>query len=648
MKKMSCLVLPAILVISSAGAYPAIGGGRGLFRMQNALVESEAGLTVSLCALGRHPNFPGSDRKGWIADLIAPELSYAPLATKYLGLELFGSWGGVFQFPKDTTEIKLDMGLHDLRAGAKLSFPLLPVLKLGFTSSYTFPPGDRTTRGWLDPEALPKATDPAYTWTALATLQLQELAPPVPNLLFNYGKLNRLTNYGFGLELAATDFALSAEVYSQQTDSSTGLFDTRHGTVRITPGVAFGSGSTGGTLKLGYTFAWGPATVNEVMLGIVVATPFGKRIPPQFGILAGTVTDSRTGLPLAAKVSFPENPSLKPLITDSTTGVFQVKKVPAGAVLVEVVAEGYHTQAIPIEVKPGVLTQHQFVMKPRITYGVIAGTVMDANTGKPLAAKVEFPGSDLQPATSDPATGSFRLDNVPVGIYNIVVSCDGYFQSSLTVQVEENKIATPQFSLRPLAAKSTFTGKVSSKKTGSPLAATISFPGSDLPEISTDPATGVFTAELPVGSYAVKVSSEGYIDQTAAVVLVEGQPLVRDFELVKAGEAITLRGIYFEVNKATIRPESYPALAEAAKILQDNPDIKVEIQGHTDSDGPEDYNLQLSERRAQAVLTYLVQNFAIDPARMIAKGYGESQPVASNATPEGKALNRRTVFVILK
>lgn len=733
MNRLCILILSLALTLGTAYAYPAIGGGRGLFRVQNALVEADAGLTVSLTALGRNPFFPGTADKGWVADLVAPELSYAPLVTRYLGLELFGSWGGIFQYPGNMADKKLDMGMHDLKAGAKLSLPVIPVLKLGFGGSYTFPVGDRSRRGWLDPVAIPKATDPAYTWTGMATLHFQDLAPSVPNLLVNYGRLNDLTNYGAGIELAATDFALYVEARSLQGTGSTGFLDTKHGEIRLTPGATFGSDNYGGTFKLGYSFGWGPTAVNELLLGIVIATPFGKRVPPQLGTLAGTVTDSRTGLPLAAKVAFPDNPKLKSLATDSLTGVFKTGKIPAGVLVVEVSAEGYHTQAIPINISAGSLVQHQFALKPRITYGVIAGLVTDAATNRPLAATIEFPGSNLTSITSDPVTGAFRMDNVPVGVYSVsatapdhykstttvqveegriaspnfalrplstygivagtvtdattgkplsaaielsgtdvpslvsdpatgsfrfdkvpvgvhsvTAAADGYFKSSSTVQVTEGGVATAQFVLRPLKLKTALTGKVSDKKTGAPLAATISFPGSDVPETATDPATGVYMTEVPVGSYAVKVTSRDYLDQTAAVVLQEGKPLVRDFELVQAGMTITLKGVYFDFNKATVKPESHSALADAAKILQDNPDIRVEIQGHTDNIGSDEYNQKLSEQRAWAVVNYLVQNFGVSAARLTAKGYGESRPIASNDTDGGRALNRRTEFVILK
>ncbi|MBN2537941.1 carboxypeptidase regulatory-like domain-containing protein [candidate division WOR-3 bacterium] len=647
MKRM--LVLLTVVAAGMAIAYPGIGGGRGLFRVQNALVQDDAGLTISFNVLGRNPTYSvpeDADEKGWVADLIAPELNYAPLATKWVGAELFASWGGIFQYPlpPDPSDKKFGWGLHDLKAGAKLSIPIVPVLKLGAILDYTFI--ERENKQWLDPGAVP--TTDGLGWKALATLRLQDLASSLPNVMVNYSQADRVTTYGAGVELAATGFALFAEAQSIQPDAvSTGIFDTNNGIVRLTPGVAFGTGTSGATLKAGYTFAWGPTAVNEALLGLVIATPFGKRTPPEFGTIAGRVVDKRTGNGIVASVSFPENPKLTPMTTDQN-GVFTIDRVGVGVVVVEVAADGYGSQAMPVNVAANTVAQYEFELRPLVTYGTIAGIVTDGNTNGPLAAMVGFPGTDVSGVESEAATGSFRVDNVPVGVYTVTAEADGYFKASLTVQVEEGRVATPSFALKPLTETTTLTGKVSDKKSGDPLAAEVSFPDAGLAAVSTDPATGVYKAELPVGSYAVKVASEGYLDQTAAIVLQKDKPLIRDFELVKEGMAITLRGIYFDVNKATIKPESHPALEGAAKILNENPGIRVEIQGHTDSDGSDTYNQQLSERRAQSVVTYLVQNFAIGAARLTARGYGESQPVASNSTPEGKALNRRVEFVILK
>ncbi len=101
-----------------------------------------------------------------------------------------------------------------------------------------------------------------------------------------------------------------------------------------------------------------------------------------------------------------------------------------------------------------------------------------------------------------------------------------------------------------------------------------------------------------------------------------------------------VKGLLFDFNKADIKPQYYKNLNEVIKVLKANPGLKVEIQGHTDNIGSAAYNMQLSLRRAQAVADYLVKH-GISPARLKVKGYGFTRPVASNDTPEGRALNRR-------
>ncbi|WP_224372265.1 immunoglobulin-like domain-containing protein [Hyalangium versicolor] len=103
--------------------------------------------------------------------------------------------------------------------------------------------------------------------------------------------------------------------------------------------------------------------------------------------------------------------------------------------------------------------------------------------------------------------------------------------------------------------------------------------------------------------------------------------------------------IHFEFNKVTIQPRSYPLLDQMVSVLNEHPNvISVLIEGHTDDWGPDDYNLSLSQRRAEAVRAYLAQH-GVAPERMEAHGYGETRPVATNATPEGRAINRRVDFM---
>jgi len=107
---------------------------------------------------------------------------------------------------------------------------------------------------------------------------------------------------------------------------------------------------------------------------------------------------------------------------------------------------------------------------------------------------------------------------------------------------------------------------------------------------------------------------------------------------------LVTHGINFDFNKATIRPESMGTLNMIVSILKDNPELKFEIGGYTDSDGDDQYNLKLSEQRAKSVLDQLV-SMGVDASRLSSKGYGESKPISDNTTPEGKANNRRVEFV---
>ena len=116
--------------------------------------------------------------------------------------------------------------------------------------------------------------------------------------------------------------------------------------------------------------------------------------------------------------------------------------------------------------------------------------------------------------------------------------------------------------------------------------------------------------------------------------------------MITEGKLVTY-GIYFDVNKDVVKPESYGTLKEIAAALNENPTVRVKIIGHTDADGDDAKNLDLSKRRADSVKNELAKTFGIDVARFETDGKGETQPVAPNDTPANKALNRRVEFIKL-
>jgi outer membrane protein OmpA-like peptidoglycan-associated protein len=116
-------------------------------------------------------------------------------------------------------------------------------------------------------------------------------------------------------------------------------------------------------------------------------------------------------------------------------------------------------------------------------------------------------------------------------------------------------------------------------------------------------------------------------------------------QALAAGGRVALYGILFDFNKAEIKPESRPALAEIAKLLSQEPGLKLHVVGHTDNVGGFDFNLGLSKRRAEAVVAALARDYGIAPGRLTPNGVAYLAPVAVNTTEEGRAKNRRVELV---
>lgn len=642
MKKLGVLVITMILLIPTLMfSLPSLAGNRGLFRVQDARVEGAGLLSFSVHGIA---SWKGSISDSFYGDLPI-SLGYAPANF----LEFYAWSGGMFQMIKLNDTVDSKFGINDKVFGGKLSIPWIPVLKLGGTVYWTV----QSAEGFAHP-LTPIVSK--FGWNGLATIQLNEFLASAPNLFFNYGSTGhpnasdhpdaKVKSMGFGLELAARNLSIVVEAASNNdyyySPNASPFSESAY--TRITPGLRFKGGGFG--LDLGFSIGLTDPTPDyEVIFGLNFITPFLQAPKQAVGTIAGKVTDARTGEALEATISFPEQPKIAALTSDAGTGVFTAKKVEAGVVVVEVTKDGYFKEAMPITVKADGVVNYEFKLKPLVTYGVIAGKVYDATNNHPLAALISFPGTNTPPINSDSTTGSYRVDNIPVGIVTVQAEKDGYFKNVLTIQVEDGKVASVELGLTPSAFSSSLTGKVSDKKTGNSLKATISFPG--VADITSDSITGIYQTKLPVGSHPVEVKVEGYITQSAVVILEKDKIAEKNFDLVQKGMVITLKGVYFDFDKSTIKPESYPVLDDAAKILTDNPKITVEIQGHTDSDGSDSYNQKLSERRAYAIVDYFVKVKGIDVNRLRAIGYGESKPIASNDTKEGRSLNRRVEFVIL-
>ncbi len=162
----------------------------------------------------------------------------------------------------------------------------------------------------------------------------------------------------------------------------------------------------------------------------------------------------------------------------------------------------------------------------------------------------------------------------------------------------------------------------------------------DLPRAFTE---GVKYNSIVFGLGGMHIPEDYYLFSNLRFAV--GAPDTRN-KLITEGKLVT-RGILFASGSDVIRPESYGTIKDIANVLKENPDVKVKIIGHTDSDGDDKTNLELSKKRALAVKNALINDFGIDESRIETDGKGESEPSDANTTPAGKANNRRVEFIKL-
>ncbi len=217
------------------------------------------------------------------------------------------------------------------------------------------------------------------------------------------------------------------------------------------------------------------------------------------------------------------------------------------------------------------------------------------------------------------------------------------------------RIAIPD-ALRPRPV-TLMSGRVVDARTKKPIGAIIRYEslttGREIGIARSDSLTGAYTISLPVGElYGFRAEADQYISINENIDLrnlEKYQEVKRDLRLVKLekGQSVLVNNIFFDTGKWDLRPESDPELKRIADVLLRNPSMSITIAGYTDNVGAKKANLDLSQKRAQAVFTYFVQ-LGIEQKRLLAKGFGAEKPATSNKSEEGRQQNRRVEFIIDK
>ena len=163
--------------------------------------------------------------------------------------------------------------------------------------------------------------------------------------------------------------------------------------------------------------------------------------------------------------------------------------------------------------------------------------------------------------------------------------------------------------------------------------------------------TGTELRNLPAGVHTYTASDANNCLSTGSVTFVEPEIIRDEFEdglkNIEEGSAIVLENIFFEFGKTDLLPESYIELDKVSRFMRENNIKKIQISGHTDSEGSDSYNQRLSEGRAKAVVDYLIST-GVHPVSMESVGYGKTRPIDTNLTDEGRARNRRVEFMLVK
>ncbi len=294
----------------------------------------------------------------------------------------------------------------------------------------------------------------------------------------------------------------------------------------------------------------------------------------------------------------------------------------------------------------------------------LSGFVYDEYTKEKIPAHITFKQKATKEIVHNQLADSlegYKVELKSRHVYEVIIAADGYQTYTDTVDVtrlKKDSERNKDFYIKRIPSL-VLSGLVKDEKTQEPIGGEVVFyrisDGKEVFRKNTEPGEE-YSVKLPAGDkYRYEVTKKGYIfkdnSQIDLTQLKTFKEETRDIFLTQmiVGGMFELKDIYFETAKATLLPESFVELDNLYEIMIKYPEVsKVEISGHTDWVGSDTYNKNLSQRRAQSVVSYLTNKKGIALDRIVAKGYGEEKPIADNNTEEGRQQNRRVEFTILE
>ncbi|MBL0743239.1 OmpA family protein [Chryseolinea lacunae] len=299
-----------------------------------------------------------------------------------------------------------------------------------------------------------------------------------------------------------------------------------------------------------------------------------------------------------------------------------------------------------------------YALVPKTFKITLIGMVYNEKTMAPLQANVEVRVKEKEPVKlKSTALGRFETKMPEVLAYSIATSLEGYLPNEQAFKLpvlNSDTTINVEILLRPVAKKLLLVGNVYDKKTEQLITANLDvvMKGDRKTNFKIPAEGGRYEKEIPkLGWYMITATANGYLNAIDSVQADDDglSPFSRDIYLqpIEIGVTVRLKNIYFDFDKTTLKKESYPELNKVVEFLKQNSTVEIEISGHTDSKGSDDYNLNLSQGRSQAVVDYIISQ-GIESFRLSAHGYGETKPIDTNDTDAGRANNRRVEFTVVK
>jgi len=295
----------------------------------------------------------------------------------------------------------------------------------------------------------------------------------------------------------------------------------------------------------------------------------------------------------------------------------------------------------------------------------VKGSALDNNTFTPIIGasqpKLVLNGNTVDSIKIDPVSGEFTI-RLPYGLkYKTAIASKDYTmldnEIDLTGYVEYAIVNHSVYAERKDANLAVLSGKIINIKTDNPLTAEIPVKlkvnGVETQGFRYDSTNASYTLKLPVGvSYDILPSVKNFYNKYEQVDLSKvkkGAKIAKNFYVtpIEVGQTVNIDFIYFETGKSVLKPASFRSLNALVEFLNEYPNVKVEISGHTDNVGSKAINQKISEQRAKSVADY-VASMGVPKERIVSKGYSSTKPKVPNTTAKGRAENRRVEFTIIE